>query len=135
MKPDDENRVTLSKNAKDCFGNPLAHLTYNLTEEDRKMLVGCRELTLEIFRRLGVHVIREAAPAYSRHHIGTCRMGDNPTTSVVDRNLRVHECPNLYIGGSETFVTGGAVGPVLTIVALAHRLAEQLDSRLRLGQF
>jgi choline dehydrogenase-like flavoprotein len=60
-------------------------------------------------------------------------MGDDSRTSVVDRNLKVHECPNLYLSGCETFVTGAAVPPVMTIVALAHRLAEHLSTRLRQG--
>jgi choline dehydrogenase-like flavoprotein len=56
-------------------------------------------------------------------------MGDNPKTSVVDRNLRVHESPNLHVCGSEVFVTGGGLQPVLTITALAHRLADHLASQ------
>jgi glucose dehydrogenase len=68
---------------------------------------------------------------WSRHHISTCRMGDDPKTSVVDRNLRVHESTNLYLCGSEVFVTGSAAPPVLTITALAHRLADHLVARLR----
>jgi choline dehydrogenase-like flavoprotein len=56
-------------------------------------------------------------------------MGDDPVTSVVDSDLRVHESPNLYALGSAVFVTGGAANPTLTIVALAHRLAERLAGR------
>jgi choline dehydrogenase-like flavoprotein len=44
--------------------------------------------------------------------------------------LRVHDTPNLYVLGSETFVTGGAVTPTLTIVALALRLAERITKVL-----
>ena len=58
-------------------------------------------------------------------------MGDDPNTSVVDRNLRVHGSPNLYLSGSETFVTGAGVQPVLTITALAHRLGEHLVRSFR----
>ena len=57
-------------------------------------------------------------------------LNHRPETSVVDENLRVHECPNLYLCGSEVFVTGGAMQPCLTIVALAHRLADHLGERL-----
>jgi choline dehydrogenase-like flavoprotein len=50
---------------------------------------------------------------------------------VVDGDLRVYDTPNLHVLGSETFVTGGAVTPMLTIVALTHRLAEHLPAVLR----
>ena len=58
-------------------------------------------------------------------------MGDNPATSVVNADLRVHESPNLFLCGAENFVTGSAMPPTLTIVALAHRLGDHLLERLR----
>jgi choline dehydrogenase-like flavoprotein len=133
MLPRDENRVTLSSHAKDRFGNPLSHLTLSLSEEDRRTLERARDLIRKIYDSLGAMHIHEAELTWSRHHIGTCRMGDNPTTSVCDPNLRAHECPNLYLCGSETFVTGGAIPPVLTITALGLRLSEHLRTRLRQG--
>jgi choline dehydrogenase-like flavoprotein len=135
MRLRDENRVILSEHAKDCFGNPLAHLIFNFSEEDRRTLDLTRKLTLKIFKDLGIDRMKEAELTFSRHHIGTCRMGDDAKTSVTDRTLRVHGCPNLYLGGCETFVTGAAVPPVLTIVALAHRLADELLSGLRHGDW
>jgi choline dehydrogenase-like flavoprotein len=131
MEPDGANRVTLSKSRKDVFGNPLAHLHFSFTENDHRTLARTRELIRSLFARLGATHLKEAELTWSRHHIGTCRMGDDPRTSVCDRNLRVHESPNLYLCGAETFVTGAAVPPVLTIVALAHRLSDHLLDRLR----
>jgi glucose dehydrogenase len=133
MVPRDENRVTLSEHTKDRFGNPLPRLILNFSEEDQRTLDLTRKLILKIFKDLRVDQIREGPLTFSRHHIGACRMGHNLETSVVDRTLRVHESPNLYLCGCETFVTGAAVPPVLTIVALAHRLADQLVTRLRSG--
>lgn len=133
MEPCDDNRVTLAEDVKDRFGNPLAKLTLNFTDADCRTLERTRELIRAIFVRVGAQDVKEAELTWSRHHIGTCRMGDNQKTSVVDRNLRVHECPNLYIGGCETFVTGSAVPPVLTITALSHRLADHLVIRLQQG--
>lgn len=125
------NRVVLSQNKKDIFGNPAAHLIFNYNEEDLRLLDRCRELTLDIYSKLGATEIYETEVTWSRHHQGTTRMGSNPQTSVVDRNLRVHDCPNLFLCGCETFVTGGAMQPVLTIAALSHRLADHLVVRLQ----
>jgi choline dehydrogenase-like flavoprotein len=60
-------------------------------------------------------------------------MGTSPKTSVVDKDLRVHGCSNLFLCGSEVFVTGAAVQPVLTIAALAHRLGDHIPRELRAG--
>jgi choline dehydrogenase-like flavoprotein len=60
------------------------------------------------------------------HHIGTTRMGTDPATSVVDADCRTHQVRNLYLAGSSVFTTGGDSNPTLTIVALAHRLAQTL---------
>ena len=126
MKISDTNRITLSEKLKDHFGNPLAHLTLNYSDEDLKLLDRSRQLVRDIYSKVGAKNIYEAQITFSRHHQGTCRMGDNPKTSVVDKNLKVHGCPNLFVAGAETFVTGGSMQPVTTIVALSHRLADHL---------
>ena len=60
------------------------------------------------------------------HLMGTTRMGTNPSTSVVDRDCRVHGYRNLFIASSSVFPTTGYANPTLTIVALALRLADTL---------
>jgi choline dehydrogenase-like flavoprotein len=131
QKISNSNRVALSESQEDYFGNPVAHLIFTYSEEDLVLLDRCRELTLDIYNKLGAKEIYEAEVTWSRHHQGTTRMGNNPQTSVVDRNLRVHDCSNLFLCGAETFVTGGAMQPVLTIAALSHRLADHLLMRLK----
>lgn len=72
--------------------------------------------------------------AYGGHHIGTARMGDDPTTSVVDRNCRLHSVNNLFIASSAVFPTSSQANPTLTITALALRLAEHLAASLGAAQ-
>ncbi|HZW36525.1 MAG: GMC oxidoreductase [Deltaproteobacteria bacterium] len=129
MRVSDSNRVVLSDRVKDCFGNPLAQLDFDYTEEDLRTLERARELIRGIYRKLGATDVEEIEGSWSRHHQSTCRMGDDPGRSVVDRNLRVHESPNLYLCGSEVFTTGGAMQPCLTIAGLSHRLADHLASK------
>jgi choline dehydrogenase-like flavoprotein len=59
-----------------------------------------------------------------QHQAGTCRMGDDPATSVTDRWGRVHGYDNLYVADGSVHVTNGGFNPVLTIMALAFRAAE-----------
>jgi choline dehydrogenase-like flavoprotein len=67
------------------------------------------------------------------HLLGTCRMGDDPDHSVVDRFHRSHEVPNLFICDGSSLVTSGRGQPTLTIQALAFRAAEHM-ARLRAGR-
>jgi choline dehydrogenase-like flavoprotein len=62
----------------------------------------------------------------SRHIMGTCRMGDDPTTSVVDRWQRFHDVENMICTDSSVFPTSTGYGPTLTIVALAIRACREL---------
>ena len=67
--------------------------------------------------------------AYGGHHVGTTRMGDNPTTSIVNKNCQVHGIGNLYIASSSVFPTSSQANPTLTITAMALRLASHLKDK------
>lgn len=131
MKPVDTNRVTLSPDRRDPFGDPIGRLTLSFSEEDERLMKRSRDLVLSTLRRAGATEIEEIEQTWSRHHIGACRMGRDPKSSVVDPDLRVHGCSNLFLCGSEVFTTGAAVQPVLTLAALAHRLGDHLSGVLR----
>lgn len=67
------------------------------------------------------------------HTMGGCRMGGDPSASVVDRNLRAHDHPNLFICDASVFPTSGGAQPSQTIMALATRLARHLDGSRELA--
>ncbi|OCR01798.1 dehydrogenase [Oscillatoriales cyanobacterium USR001] len=62
------------------------------------------------------------------HQCGTCRFGDDPTTSVLDRDCRTHDIDNLYVVDGSFFPSSAAVNPTLTIVANALRVGDRLLS-------
>ncbi|HMO47066.1 MAG TPA: GMC family oxidoreductase [Rubrivivax sp.] len=64
----------------------------------------------------------------STHTQGGCRMGDDPTRSVVDRNGESHEVKGLFVGDGSLVPRTLSVNPSLTIMALATRLAEHLET-------
>ncbi len=65
------------------------------------------------------------------HLLGTCRMGDDPETSVIDKYHRTHDIPNLFLCDGSSFVTSGRGQPTMTIMALAFRAAEHIASAAR----
>jgi choline dehydrogenase-like flavoprotein len=65
------------------------------------------------------------------HLLGTCKMGDDPATSVVDRWGRCHDVPNLYVFDGSVWPTSSGMNPTATIAALALRFAERLIEQRR----
>lgn len=132
MEPASANRVVLTDDVTDAFGDPGASLVLGFTENDRRTIAYAEELVRRALANVGADDvnIEHLAPVWNHHHMGTCRMGDDPQTSVVDRNLRVHGVDNLYVAGSAPFVTGSVSNPTLTIAALSIRLADHLTERL-----
>jgi len=79
----------------------------------------------EIFKKLGATGIMHSPDAQGAGHIiGTTRMGDDAKSSVVDRDLRSHDHPNLFILGSSVFPTSATANPTLTIAALTLRAVD-----------
>lgn len=138
MEPDPENRVTLSREV--CpYGQPIPHVVHRCTPVDRRSLTELhRTLALEVPRaglgQLTTELTQDVTPwpidQDASHHMGTTRMGDDPRTSVVDRDLRLHEVDNVYLAGASTFPTSGCANPTFTLVALSIRLAEHVRARL-----
>jgi choline dehydrogenase-like flavoprotein len=60
------------------------------------------------------------------HLLGTCRMGNDPKRSVVDRFHRTHDVRNLFLCDGSSFVTSGRGQPTMTIQALAFRAADHI---------
>jgi glucose dehydrogenase len=129
MYPSAENRIQLARDKKDLFGNPAAELSFRFSDEDFRTNEVVESSIRDICRRLDVRQIEEGEIFWSHHHMGTCRMGRDSNLSVVDKDLRVHETENLFILSSAVFVTSGVGNPTLTIVALAHRLADHLSQQ------
>jgi choline dehydrogenase-like flavoprotein len=135
--PNPASRVVLGKR-HDRFGRPVARVDWRLTALDRRTIRRSQELLGLAFSKAGLGRIEqlfgeEIPPTViggGFHHIGTTRMGADPTSSVVDANSRVHGVANCYVTGMSVFPTGGYANPTLTVVALAVRLAAHLRDEL-----
>ncbi len=60
------------------------------------------------------------------HQNGTCRMGADPASSVLDAQCKAHQLDNLYLVDASCFVSASAVNPSLTIIANSLRVARHL---------
>ncbi len=121
-----DNRVTLSGDT-DRFGLRVAHVSFNLHDNDKKLIKFAKEKTMDVMHAAGAtEVVQEARYA---HLVGAARMGLNPETSVVDRFGRTHDIDNLFICDGSIMPTQGSANPGLTIQALAARTADYLISQ------
>ncbi len=123
MLPRADNRVTLA-DEKDQNGVPVARVTMNYDDNDRKSLAAAHRQCEEILKVAGANRVLHTSGAV--HIMGTCRMGHDPATSVVNSYCRSHDIENLYICDGSVFVTIGAVNPSLTIEAIALRTAQHI---------
>ncbi len=124
--PWSDNRVTLGEE-KDQFGLPIPHVSFNLHDNDKKLIKAGKEKVMEVMYAAGAtEVVQEARYA---HLVGACRMGSDPRTSVVDQFGRTHDIPNLFVCDGSILPTQGSANPGLTIQALAARTADYLISQ------
>jgi choline dehydrogenase-like flavoprotein len=129
--PDPENRIELARD-RDAFGTPRAELHWRWRPRDARSQRRVREIVGATLERAGFSVVRRETGAVdpnAHHHAGTTRMHRDPAFGVVDASCRMHELDNVHIAGASVFPTAGFANPVLTIVALALRLAAHLMER------
>ena len=130
--PDPANRVVLDPEARDPYGVPLPQIHYRVGEYCARGLAAARQVHDEIFSRLNASEIRHHGEFQGAGHIiGTCKMGDDPGSSVVDRHCRSHDHPNLFLLGSTVFPTSATANPTLTIAALSLRAAAEIQRTIR----
>jgi choline dehydrogenase-like flavoprotein len=70
-------------------------------------------------------------PGRSIHEAGTCRMGDDPKTSVLNKWNQSHDIKNLFVVDGSSFVTGGYQNPTMTILSLSMRASEYIADQMR----
>lgn len=123
--PSELNAVTLDPAIKDARGLPVARLTYEWGENDVKLAAAARDKAAEMMAASGARKVHLGLN-YGAHAMGSCRMGNDPSTSVVDSFGRSHDVPNLYIADTSVFVTGSGVNPTLTAMAIARRATQNI---------
>jgi hypothetical protein len=124
--PDADHRVELSSDLTDGDGIPAPVVTYRLSDDVRAAIAWSTERATESLLEAGAHTVDSAPMRTNSHLLGTARMGDDASTSVVNRWGVAHGVPNLAVIDGSVFVTVGAANPTSTICALALRAVDHL---------
>ena len=130
--PEEHNTVTLDPQLTDSDGIPAAKISYQLSDNSRRMLDYAVARGSEVLRAAGARDIISDAPMpiAGWHLMGTARMGSDPERSVVNEWGRSHDVKNLFIIDGSIFVTSAGVNPTSTIQALALYIADSMKKRL-----
>lgn len=131
--PEEENRVVLDPMKKDSDGIPAPKLVYRMSENSKRLLQFHLQRAKESLEAAGAYqtVIAPLIRETGWHLLGTCKMGADPATSVVDAWGRCHDVPNLFIYDGSIWPTSSGMNPTATIAALALRCAEFLVANRR----
>jgi choline dehydrogenase-like flavoprotein len=132
-----ENHARIDKSVVDAFGIPVLRFNCRYTDNEFDMARDAVDTLSEVCRAAGFEVLvrndKMHPPGYSIHELGTCRMGDDPRTSVLNKWNQSHDVKNLFVVDGSSFVTGGTQNPTMTILALSMRASEYLADEMRAG--
>ena len=123
------NSISLDPSVKDVWGVPAIRMTYEDHPQDLKLYQYFADRGEELLKAAGALKTWKQTPEsqqFSVHLLGTCRMGNDPKTSVVDKYNRAHDVKNLFIVDGSSLVTSGRGQPTMTIQALAFRAGDYI---------
>lgn len=127
--PYETNGLDLDPDVTDDLGRPVIRITFDVHDNERRLIAFLQERALRIARRMGASRTWTRPPLtgpISTHDVGGTRMGSDPSASVVDGFGRVHDTPGLVVVGGSTFASLPAVNPALTIIALTLQAADAI---------
>ncbi len=129
--PTADARVTLDPTVRDKWGMQVVRIsgnvhphTFDIGEVQAKRAEAWLKEAGAIHTSVGAH--RPEIVSASQHQAGTCRMGDDPKGSVVNRYCQIHDVDNVFVIDSSVHVTNGGFNPALTIMAVAYFASDAL---------
>jgi choline dehydrogenase-like flavoprotein len=132
-------RVQVDPSVRDHWGIPVARLSGNRHPHDFEVGRFIAAQAERWLREAGAQRTWTSLPGWvqrgGQHQAGTCRMGDDPKTSVTNKFGQVHDIDNLFIADSGLHVTNGGFNPALTIMALGYWVGSYIGTAFKAGRF
>jgi choline dehydrogenase-like flavoprotein len=135
--PVEDNSFSLDPELKDAWGLPALRMTYKDHPDDLKLVTWLSGRSMEVLEAAGArqkwtYPITESE--FAVHLLGTCRMGNDAKTSVINTDHRTHDVKNLFLCDGSSLVTSGRGQPTMTIEALAFRAADRITALAKKGE-
>ncbi len=130
--PNDDCFVSVDERYHDKFGSPVAKIRIGAHPENVKVGQKLAKKTRKILEAMGAKDISTGISPYPPQNLqaGGCRFGNDPKTSVLDKECRAHEVKNLFVTDGSFMPTGGSVPFTWTIYANSFRVAEVIKKEL-----
>jgi choline dehydrogenase-like flavoprotein len=129
-----ENHVRIDNEAVDAWGIPVLHIETKYTDNEFNMAKDAVEVSSAVAEAAGFEILSKNTapnpPGYSIHEVGTCRMGDDPKKSVLNKWCQSHDHKNLFVVDGASFVSSGWQNPTMTILSLSMRASEYLAGEM-----
>jgi len=138
MLPQYDNYVEIDKSGKrDVHGSPVLRIHCQHRQNEVAIASDMVASGLELLRSAGARIEDvqsvPSEPGLAIHEAGTCRMGNDPQTSVLNRFNQCHDISNLFVTDASCFPSIGTQNPALTIMALTMRACEHAVALLKQG--
>jgi choline dehydrogenase-like flavoprotein len=126
--PTDNCFVSVDEKYRDIYGVPVANIRIGSHPHDIKVGKILAKKAEKVMQEMGAKDIKTSISSYPPANLqaGGCRFGDDPKTSVLNRNCQTHEVENLFITDGSFMPTGGSVTYTWTIYANAFRVGEMI---------
>jgi choline dehydrogenase-like flavoprotein len=135
------NRVTLDPNYVDEYGVPVARIVRNKGPNEFRVDRLGKAVMGKMFETQAASGVLTGLPPTDSiltlvgdHQMGTCRMGDDPKASVVNRFCRLHDAENVFVVDSSFMPSGMGLNPMVTVVANALRVGTHIVQALKKGE-
>jgi choline dehydrogenase-like flavoprotein len=145
MIPNDDSYCDIDPNVVDKFGIPVLRFHFAFSEHEYLQAKHMQETFREIIHDMGGTPITPMATRQQGyglapggriiHEVGTTRMGNDPKTSVVNRNCQAHDVKNLFVADGGPFVTNADKNVTWTILALSMRTSEYIAAERKKQSF
>ena len=137
--PVPESRVSIDPNVKDHWGIPVVRLSGYRHPYMAQLGKFLAEKAVRLLQEMGAVQAWPNPPGLGlsggQHQAGTCRMGDDPKTSVTNKYGQVHQIDNLFVADGSLHVTNGGFNPALTILALGYWVGGYIAKEWPGGKF
>ena len=141
--PNEHCYCELDPNVVDRFGIPVLRFHWKWTDHEYNQVKHMQETFRSLITEMGGQIFSQmptkergygiAAGGVIIHELGCTRMGDDPSTSVVNSNCQAHDCRNLFVADGGPFVSQADKNPTWTIMALAWRTSDYIAEQRKAG--
>ncbi len=137
----EDNYCEIDPDVVDQFGIPVLRFNYSWSDHELNQAKHMHETFEEIFHNMGAVTFGSKpgkdkdfgleAPGRIIHEVGTTRMGNNPKTSVTNKNEQLHDVSNVFVVDGGPFVSQADKNPTWTIMALAWRTSDYIIDQIK----